>query len=152
MTIRDMVSSTILSPTFCTGDNCPRSMSSQNLSTMHPLDSRGSLTNFGCVGNSLKYYLTPTSLWCRFCRRKTGDRSLPRVLGTARGLFAEAPFHSRFWNIFLLLFEIESILFRIPIMLGWVTKKVSCSKADRTLCERSGSVFGTCKVAILLSW
>ena len=49
-------------------------------------------------------------------------------------------------------FESESIIFRIPIMLGWVTNMVSCSQADRTFCVRFGSVFGICKAAILLPW
>ena len=147
-----MVSITILSSIFCTGDNCPRSMSSRSLSTMWPLDSRRSVTNVGCGGNSPKYHLTPKSLWCRFCRRKTGGRSLPRVSGTCRRLFEQAPFHSRFRNMVLFPFESESILFRIPIMLGWVTNMVSCSQADRTFRMRSGSVFGTCKATILLPW
>ena len=152
MTIRDMVSSTILSSTSCTGENCPRSINSRSLSTMQPLDSRRSLTNVGCGGNSPKYHLTAKSLWCRFCRRKTGGKSLPRVSGTGRRLFEQALFHSRFRNMALFPFESESIIFHIPIMLRWVTNMVSCSQADRKFCMRLWSVFGTCKAAVFLPW
>ena len=120
---------------------------------MLPLDSKRSLTNVGCGGNSQKYHLTPKSLWCRFCRGKTGGRSLPRVSGTGRRLFEQAAFHSRFRNMFLLLSESESILFRIPILLGWVTNMVSCSQADRKFCMRLWSVFGTwCKNISQFIW
>ena len=151
MTIRDMVSSTISNSIFCCGDKFPRSMSSRSLSPMKPLDSRRSLTNVVCLGNSPKYHLTPKSRWCRFCRRKTGGRSLPLVSGTGRRLFEQAFFHSFFRNMDLLLSARESMLFLILMMPGWPTNMVSCSQADRTFFSRDGLVFGGCKAARLLS-
>ena len=52
----------------------------------------------------------------------------------------------------LLLIEGESILFRITIMLGWVTNMVSCSQADGKFCMGLWSVFGDFKAAVILPW